>query len=240
MLKQLLDKVTPRFPRVLNRRMLSGMARVVVQGQEISLPFGRCNDPYVRVKSAPRRGRWSWVPRRRANGPGTRARTRARQRLGMWESDELRPPAELASPGHHHRGHTRWPARRGRRSWVSRGRTGAAGAGARAWAGTGRRLGPGKGDEGWLAAEQHTDPNCFGVGWVPGGGFLRGTDGALGFEAPDTLESLGAWRTEGVAVHPHRDQCRSSRSETSARCFDWCVSILSMLWIGDLAYFTCS
>lgn len=240
MLKQLLDKVTPRFERVLNRRNLSNMVRAVVQGQEISLPFERCNDPYVRVKSAPRRGRWSRVPRRRANRPGTRARTRARQRLGVWESDELRPSAELASPGHHHRGNTRWPARRGRRGWVSRGRTGAAGAGARAWAGTGRRLGPGKRDEGWLAAEQHTDPDCFGVGWVPVGGFLRRTDGILGFEAPDNLESLGARRTKGVAVHPHLDQCRSSRSETRARCFAWCYSILSISLVGDLADFICS
>lgn len=240
MLKQLLNKVTPRFERALNKRNLSGMVRAVVQGQEISLPFGRCNDSCVGVKSAPRRGRWSRVPRRRANRPGTRARTRARQRLGMWESDELRPPAELASPGHHHRGNTRWPARRGRRCWVSRGRTGAAGAGARAWAGTGRRLRPGKRDEGWLAAQHHTDPDCFGVGLVPVGGFLRRTDGILGFEAPDTVESLGARRTKRVAVHPHLDQCRSSMSEARARCFAWCDSILSMSLVGDLADFICS
>lgn len=166
-------------------------------------------------------------------------RTRARRRLGPWESDEPRSPTELASPSHHHRGPARWPARRGRRGGVSRRRTGAAGTGARAWAGTGRRLRPGKGDEGWLAAEQHTDPDCFGVGWVSRGGFLRGTDGVFGFEAPDALDSLGARRTEGVAVHPHRDQCCSSRSVTSARVLlgvIWsCLCCNLVIWLVLLA-----
>lgn len=101
--------------------------------------------------------------------------------------------------------------RRGRHSWrwADRSR-------ARARPGTGGWLRTGKGDDGWLAADEHTDPNRIGIGRFSPGGFLRGMDGALGFEAAHSLKSLGARRTVGVAVHPHRGQLRFSRPETSA------------------------
>lgn len=214
---QSLDQGTPSVVRWSGTEQ-SCLPRSACLSKVWKFPYSSTTRPPLnKVKLPPRRSRRrSGVSRRRtrSNRTGARTGTRARRRLGPWESDEPRLSAELVSPSCH-RGPARRPARRGRRGGNPWGRARVDWSRARTRTRAGRRLRPGKRDNGWLAADKHTDPNGFGVGCVSRGGFLRGADGVLGFEAFDTLESLGARRTEGVAVHPHRDR---SLFEVRSKC----------------------
>ncbi|KAK2600546.1 hypothetical protein N8I77_010073 [Diaporthe amygdali] len=168
--------------------------------------------PSYNVESSPRRRRWCGDPGRRARGdrPGARPGTWAWWWLRSRKRDKPRPAAEVAFLIRE-RYPIRWPTRCGRRGRHSRWRAWGNGAWTRPWARTRGWLRPGECDDSWLAAHEHPDFHCSGNCWVFGGGFPCSTDVVFGFDAFDTVRSLGAQSTESVAVHSHGVGRRSSR-----------------------------